>query len=199
MPAPTVKQASPTGTALYTDHNMDTRFHTDPGGSDSVDAMLGQWRGQWPQLDVSSGAVIGRVLRAARLTEELMEEGLRRQEGRSIANLGDLDVLLALRRTGPPFVLTPGQLMGSLIVSSAGLSGRLKRLERAGWINRTASPDDRRSSRVSLAEDALPELDRRVEAYFALERNLVSVLEAEEQDAVAGALRKLLVRLETAP
>ncbi|MFD7439340.1 MarR family winged helix-turn-helix transcriptional regulator [Streptomyces sp. NPDC059861] len=178
---------------------MDTRFDIDPGGGDSMDAMLGQWQRQRPQLDVSSGGVIGRVLRAARLTEELMEDGLRRQEGRSIANVGDLDVLLALRRASPPYVLTPGQLRESLIVSSAGLSGRLKRLERAGWINRTASPDDRRSSRVSLTEDALPELDRRIAAYFALERNLVSVLEPEEKAAVADALRKLLVRLETAP
>ncbi|MGW1545036.1 MarR family winged helix-turn-helix transcriptional regulator [Streptomyces sp. NPDC002309] len=164
-----------------------------------MDRILSEWQLQRPELDVSSSAVIARLLRTARLTEELMEEELRSQDGLSIANAGDLDVLLALRRTGPPHVLTPGQLRGSVTVSSAGLSGRLNRLERVGWIDRTASPDDRRSSRVSLKDDVLPELDRRLEAYFAWERDLVSLLEPDERAAVAGLLRKVLVGLETAP
>ncbi|MGW1886624.1 MarR family winged helix-turn-helix transcriptional regulator [Streptomyces sp. NPDC001970] len=187
------------GAALYTDQTMGTDFDPDPGGSDSVDAMLERWRRLWPELDVSSSAVIGRLLRAARLTEELLEDQLRRHEGRAIANVGDFDLLQTLRRTGPPYGLTPGQLKQSLIVSSAGLSGRLNRLEREGWINRTTSPDDRRSSLVSLTEQGRKDFDRCIEGQVALEQKLLSVLEPEERDTVARALRKLLLSLEKAP
>ncbi|AVH60635.1 MULTISPECIES: MarR family winged helix-turn-helix transcriptional regulator [Streptomyces] len=178
---------------------MNTEFDPHSGGGDSVAAMLEQWGHQWPKLDVSSSAVIGRLLRAARLIEELVEDQLRRREGRAIANVGDFDLLQALRRTGPPYVLTPGQLKQALIVSSAGLSGRLNRLEREGWINRTMSPDDRRVSLVSLTEQGREDFDRRIEGHLALEQKLLSVLEPEERATVACALRKLLSSLETAP
>ncbi|GGT33346.1 MarR family transcriptional regulator [Streptomyces chromofuscus] len=197
--APAGRPAGADGVAFYTERDMSAKFEDEPSGGDSVDAMLRQSRLQWPELDVSSMAVIGRLLRAARLTEEVLADRLRRREGRTIANVGDMDLLLALRRAAPSYALTPGQLMRSLIVSSAGLSGRLNRLEREGWITRTISPEDRRSTRVSLTEQALAELDTRIEALFALERELVSVLEPDERATVARALRKLLLSLESAP
>ncbi|WP_351231548.1 MarR family transcriptional regulator [Streptomyces sp. NPDC002133] len=187
------------GAALYTDQTMDTDFDPDPGGGDSVDAMLERWGRLWPELDVSSTAVIARLFRAARLTEELFEAQLRRHEGRAIANLGDFDLLQTLRRTEPPYTLTPGQLKQSLIVSSAGLSGRLNRLEREGWINRTTSPDDRRSSLVSLTEEGREHFDHCMEGQVALEQKLLSVLEPEERATVARVLRKLLLSLEKSP
>ncbi|MCX4513869.1 MarR family transcriptional regulator [Streptomyces sp. NBC_01619] len=188
---------------------MHTDFDPDPdpssgsgsgsGSGDSVDAMLAQWSRWLPELDVSSSAVIGRLLRAARLTEERFADQLRRRDGRAVANVGDFDVLQTLRRAEPPYALTPGQLRRSLLVSSAGLSGRLNRLERAGWISRTTSPDDRRCSLVSLTEQGRKDFDGLIESQLALERELLSVLEPEERAAVAAALRKLLLSLESAP
>ncbi|MGW4549005.1 hypothetical protein ACWEN4_21935 [Streptomyces violaceorubidus] len=60
-----------------------------PDRGDSVDAMLRQWEERRPGVDVSSGEVVARLLRAARLAEELFEERLRRQPGRAITNVGD--------------------------------------------------------------------------------------------------------------
>jgi DNA-binding MarR family transcriptional regulator len=86
--------------------------------------------------------------------------------------------------------------MRHLVVSSAGLSGRLNRLERDGWIVRTASPDDRRRSLVRLTVQGREEFDRRLEDHLAAERELLSVLDARERAVVVDALRKLLFLLE---
>ncbi|WP_281156424.1 MarR family transcriptional regulator [Streptomyces sp. HYC2] len=166
------------------------------GAGDSVDAMLAEWRSEWPELDVSSSQVVARLLRAARLLEERFATQLRRPGGMPIANVGDFDLLQALRRGGPPYALTPGQLRQALIVSSAGLTGRLNRLEREGWIERGPSPVDGRSTLVSLTEEGRVSFDRLVERHFALERDVLSVLEPEERAGMAEALRKLLVSLE---
>ncbi len=163
---------------------------------DSVDAMLRQWADHRPGVDVSSSEVVARLLRAARLAEELFEARLRRQPGRTITNVGDFDLLQTLRRAAPGHALTPGQLMRHLVVSSAGLSGRLNRLERDGWIVRTASPDDRRRSLVRLTVQGREEFDRRLEDHLAAERELLSVLDARERAVVVDALRKLLFLLE---
>ncbi|GAA3828812.1 MarR family winged helix-turn-helix transcriptional regulator [Streptomyces chiangmaiensis] len=166
------------------------------GAGDSVDAMLSEWRSEWPELDVSSSEVIARLLRAARLLEELFAIGLRRPGGLAIANVGDFDLLQALRRGGRPYALTPGQLRQALTVSSAGLSGRLNRLEREGWIERGPSPVDGRSTLVRLSEEGRVSFDRLVERHFALERDVLSVLEPAERAGIADALRKILVSLE---
>ncbi|MFF0104835.1 MarR family winged helix-turn-helix transcriptional regulator [Streptomyces hirsutus] len=163
---------------------------------DSVDEMVGEWRSEWPELDVSSTEVIARLVRTARLLEELFVTQLRRADGGPLANLGDFDVLHALRRSGPPYALTPGQLRRALIVSSAGLTGRLNRLEREGWIERGPSPDDGRSTLVRLTEEGRARLVGVMEQHFVLERKALSVLDPEERAAVKNGLRKLLMSLE---
>ncbi|AZM79694.1 MarR family transcriptional regulator [Streptomyces sp. KPB2] len=72
----------------------------------------------------------------------------------------------------------------------------LARLEQDGWIVRTASPDDRRRSLVSLTARGREEFDRRLEDHLAVERELLSVLDSRERLVVVGALRKLLLVLE---
>lgn len=163
---------------------------------DSVDAMLAEWRSERPELDVSSSEVIARLLRAARLLEDLFASRLRHPGDMPIANVGDFDLLQALRRSGPPYTLTPGQLRQALIVSSAGITGRLNRLERECWIERGPSPADGRSTLVRLTEEGRASFDRAVEQHFSLERDVLSVLEPEERTGVADALRKLLAALE---
>ncbi|GAA3475807.1 MULTISPECIES: MarR family winged helix-turn-helix transcriptional regulator [Streptomyces] len=166
------------------------------GGADSVDTMLAEWRNEWPDLNVSSSAVVARLLRAARLLDELFANRLRRSAGMPLANVGDFDLLQALRRSGPPYALTPGQLRQALVVSSAGLTGRLNRLEREGWIARGASPVDGRSTLVGLTEKGRASFDPMVEQHFSLERDILSVLDPEERAVVADALRKILASLE---
>src|SRR5215207_8340218 len=92
---------------------------------DRIDVILGEWEEQLPELDTSPVAVIGRINRLAQLLQERIEPVFVRHG----LNGGEYDVLAALRRAGPPFRRSPSALSQSLIVTSGGMTKRLKSLE----------------------------------------------------------------------
>jgi DNA-binding MarR family transcriptional regulator len=164
---------------------------------DAVDTASGQWATAWPRLDVTPGDVLARVQRLGQLIEEAQSRRLRRRPGMLVNNLGDFDVLRALRRAGPPYALTPTRLREAMLVSAAGLSGRLKRLEQEGWITRDASPDDGRSTIVRLTPEGVADLDRDLENHYAFESDLLRSLNTDERARTADDLRTLLLDLES--
>jgi hypothetical protein len=106
---------------------------------DSVDAIVEQWRRERPDLDPSPIALFGRVHRVylryqAVLGKTFAKHGL---------NSAAFDVLAALRRSGPPYRKTGTQLASGSLLSSAGVTFRLDRLEQAGLIDRQRDHDDR--------------------------------------------------------
>ncbi|MEX5296560.1 MarR family transcriptional regulator [Kocuria sp. CPCC 205268] len=163
---------------------------------DAVDAATRQWKQAWPELDVQPGEVLARIHHLGQLIEKVQNQRLRRRPGMPVDNLGDFDVLRTLRRAGAPYALTPGQIRQAMLVSSAGLSGRLKRLEATGWINRTASPHDARSVLVALTPEGLADLDRDLPEHYAFEDGLLEVLSADERGELARALRSLILSTE---
>src|SRR5205085_1527378 len=64
--------------------------------------------------------------------------------------LGEFDVLAALRRQGPPYRLSPGALLRATLVTSGTMTNRLDRLEQAGLVRRAPDPEDKRGVLVSL-------------------------------------------------
>ncbi|MFI8191561.1 MarR family winged helix-turn-helix transcriptional regulator [Streptomyces sp. NPDC085946] len=164
--------------------------------ADSVDVATEQWAAACPRLDVSPGEVLARVQRLAQLIDEAQTRRLRRRTGLVVNNLGDFDVLRALRRVGPPYALTPTRLRQAMLVSGAGLSGRLKRLEKDGWITRAASPDDGRSSLVRLTPEGVADLDRDLEDHYAFESDLLRSLDLDRRGRMADDLRTLLLDFE---
>ena len=177
---------------------MSVTEHTTPCPevADAIDRATAEWARTWPDLDVRSGEVLARIQRLAQLIEEAQTRRLRRRPGMEIANLGDFDVLRALRRVGPPYALTSARLHESMLVSAAGLSGRLKRLEGQGWITRTVSDTDRRSTLVSLTEEAVADLDNDLPAHYSFEADLLTVLGPAEREHLATTLRVLLADRE---
>lgn len=81
---------------------------------DAVDDIVDQWAHQWPELDVSPLKVLGRLHRSylryqASLAVVFEEHGI---------NMASFDVLAALRRSGPPYRMTSGQLAESALVTT---------------------------------------------------------------------------------
>lgn len=159
---------------------------------DHVDRLRAQWAGELPGLDTEPMAVLGRIYRIGRLVGRHVEQhfaayGLDR---------GEFDVLSTLRRSGPPYRLTPTELVGSLMASSGGMSHRLGRLERAGFIARAPAEHDRRSLLVQLtpAGQALAEEAFRTD--MALESAFLDGLPDDEREQLAGLLRVLLRAVE---
>ena len=160
---------------------------------DAVDRVAEEWAQTWPDLDVSPADILARIHRLGRLLDEAQAAQLRRSQG--IDNLGDFELLRTLRRAGSPYSRTPRQLEREMLVSSAGISGRLKRLSTDGWIQRVPSAFDRRSVAVQLTEDGLQRLDEYLPKHYAFERELIASVD-DEKPYLARTLRRLVASVE---
>jgi DNA-binding MarR family transcriptional regulator len=158
---------------------------------DHVDLVLEQWARNRPDLDVSPMAVIGRLSRLSRL----IDTELHRTFAAHGLDRASFDVLATLRRSGPPYRLTPTMLMRSAMVTSGAITQRLDRLEARRLITRTPSEADRRVVVVALTEDGLALIDRVLPDHVATEERLLAALAPAERDALARTLRVLLESL----
>lgn len=158
---------------------------------DQIDLILDQWRQERPDLDLTPMAVFGRIGVLARVllprTEAVFaEHGLRQ---------GEFDVLTALRRVGPPYALIPSELSAMLMMSRAGMTNRLDRLEAAGFVERTLDPADRRSFRITLTDAGRKVIDETMTEHAANLHRLAQDMTEEELASLSTALRKLLASL----
>ncbi len=161
---------------------------------DAVDDLIDQWRVQRPDLRPEVMGVFGRMGRVwAHATREI-EATL----GHWNLQIGEFDVLAAIRRTGPPFTVAPSQLTRALMLSPSGITSRLDRLEKLGFIARRASAEDRRSLLVVLTADGRRVVDEAVTAHVANETRLIAALSKAEVKALDQMMRKMLRSLEPA-
>jgi DNA-binding MarR family transcriptional regulator len=164
------------------------------GSAESSRSIIEQWERERPDLDfepMSLFACLARayLLTAAQVNELVLRYGLTR---------GMFDVLAALRRSGPPYSLTPKQLAASLLLSGAGMTNRLDRLEALHLIVRKPEPNDRRSILIKLTKEGwklvdtiLPELLEVQRAAFGIGvengRKLTKLLSALNEQLASGS------------
>ena len=108
----------------------------------------------------------------------------------------ELDVLGALRRAGPPFRLSPGELSERLMVTSGTMTTRVDRLEERGFVAREQAEHDRRGVVVSLTGAGRSKIDEAMEPHMANLDRLLEPLSQPTRATVADALRAWLVALE---
>jgi DNA-binding MarR family transcriptional regulator len=104
----------------------------------------------------------------------------------------DLDVLGALRIQPPPWQMTPTDLYQSLLLSSGGLTKILHRLQKAGLIERSVNPADRRSRLVTLTVAGAELLNRAMHGVVEHERRFLEPLDEVEQEQLNRLLEKLV-------
>ena len=159
---------------------------------DFTDDLLSRWTSVRPGLDMDAYKVTARIsrigLHIARRQEEAFEQfGL---------NRGEVGVLSALRIAGQPHRLSPTSLLKGLMLSSAGMTSRLDRLERRGLVKRLPDPNDRRGILVELTDAGRKVVDEAVTANTKRERALLGSLTSSEATTLAKLLRKMLAGLE---
>jgi DNA-binding MarR family transcriptional regulator len=159
---------------------------------DWTDALLDQFGAQRPPRDVEPYQVTARLSRVALHIARSQEESF----GRFGLNRGEVGVLAALRFAGPKQQLSPTSLFKGLMLSSAGITSRLDRLESRGYVKRTRHPHDRRGVLVELTAAGAKVLDQAVQADIASEKDLVASLNAAERRSLVTLLKKLLADLE---
>ena len=73
-------------------------------------------------------------------------------------------VLLALRRSGPPYAKRPTELFRALLVTSGAMSKQVDRLERLKLVERRADSDEGRRPHIWLTRRRLSIVDAAVNA-----------------------------------
>ena len=162
---------------------------------DALDRILEQWRAERPDLDCSPMGIIGRISQLQREVN-LAQRATFARHGLDVPSF---DVLAALRRAGPPYQLTPTELMRTALVTSGAITQRLDRLEERGLITRERSRDDGRAVVVSLTHAGREALDAALPDHLDTERKLLDGLSDDDRAHLAGLLRRLLVTLGRVP
>jgi DNA-binding MarR family transcriptional regulator len=143
---------------------------------DSIAAVLAQWSRQRRGLDLGPlGMFIALAhvywLTAPRIERLMADHGITR---------GIFDVLTTLRRVDAPHTLSPRKIARSLLLSGAGLTSRLDRLEADKLVVRLPDPHDGRGLKVRLTPKGLRLVDRILPKLIRLEAELAAGLSARQ-------------------
>jgi DNA-binding MarR family transcriptional regulator len=162
--------------------------------ADEVDSILAAWAAERPDLDTTPMAVLSRVTRLADVLAERRAEVFARHQ----LLAWEFDVLAALRRSGDPYELTPGQLVAATHVTSGTMTTRVDKLVDKRWVRRRADEDDGRVVRVRLAATGRRRVDAALADLLEVERDLLAVLAPAAQARLASALRTVTTSAEGA-
>jgi DNA-binding MarR family transcriptional regulator len=165
------------------------------GGADhdDIDRVERDWQRERPDIDTSSIGVVSRIWRIGRH----LEQQRKAQLDEFGSDRGTVDVLAMLRRAGPPYRRTAGELTRSALITSGGVSQRLDKLEKAGLITRHVDVADRRRVDVELTSAGVELIDSVLADLMDHDAKVLSTaLTAPEQDRLRQLLRKLLLTLE---
>ncbi|MCA2376187.1 MarR family transcriptional regulator [Agrobacterium genomosp. 3 str. RTP8] len=165
----------------------------DADKGDHVDRLRGQWAQELPDIDTEPMAIFGRAKRLSNLLAPSIEDTF----ARFGLDRGEFDVIATLRRSGPPYQLTPTEMYTTLMLSSGGLTHRLDRLEKAGLIERRKSTLDGRSIVVCLAPAGIDLAEKAFREDMASEVGFLQGLNPEERKNLAALLKKLVLDIES--
>ncbi|HEX4812062.1 MAG TPA: MarR family transcriptional regulator [Nonomuraea sp.] len=157
---------------------------------DSVDRHLARWRGKAP-FDERVEAIVTRM--------QVLVKHLRQTNEAALAQVGmqefEFQTLHRLQAHGGS--ATPSELASELLLSPAGMTGRLDTLEKAGLVRRVRSTDDRRRVDVELTAKGHGLWLEAMEIQAEVEHVMVSALTSTDQETLDGLLKRLLVKVES--
>lgn len=160
-----------------------------PEEPDFTDKLLADWKRERPEIDENLFALFGRLQRAGRSFDREVARAL----GSHGLKVSEFLVLAALRRSGPPYSLTPTELFKSLLITSGTITKRIERLENRHLVERRPDPADGRGTQVYLTPAGKALVDEAVaapgeEPYQWLQK----VLTPLERKLFERILRKML-------
>lgn len=159
---------------------------------DWTDELLDRLSATRPRKEIEAYQVTARISRLGLHIARQQDEAF----GRLGLNRGEVGVLGALLFAGPRQQLSPTQLFKGLMLSSAGITSRLDRLERRGYVKRTRHPNDRRGVIVALTGSGRDVLQQAMAIDAEGEQALLSALTKDDRRALVSLLKKLLAGVE---
>jgi DNA-binding MarR family transcriptional regulator len=155
---------------------------------DDIDRVVGFWKEENPQLDITTKAVAMRLRRASQHLERAVRSNL---ADSGVDEYWEIEVLLTLRRAADHRV-NAGELGRECQVTSGAITNRISRLEKRGWVRRDVDPDDRRQVLVSLTSAGLAQADHIIAMKTQAERWAFDGVDRELLERIARDLRMLL-------
>lgn len=157
---------------------------------DALDKFISAWSKERPELDTAQLAIFGRITRISLRMRKVFNEWL------SLKGLTweTFDIIATLRRSGPPYGLSPSSLYEACLLSSGAMTNRIDRVEQLGLVTREPDAMDRRSVHVVLTTKGKRLADAAADVHFrACKRILDEAFSTPEQLQLAKLLRKLVL------
>lgn len=157
-----------------------------------MDRHLARWSGKAP-YDETVEAIITRLQHLTkhvangkrRMVEQI---GLQDFEFQTLHHLAARDDHRA----------TPGELAAELLLSGAGMTGRLDALEQAGLVRRVRGTADRRRVDVELTPAGYRKWMAGMHIQAEVESGIVTALDERERARINALLKKMLLHAESA-
>jgi DNA-binding MarR family transcriptional regulator len=155
---------------------------------DSVDRHVEHWLPELPDLDPRIEGIVTRM--------QFIVRYLRENKERVLKDLGlhmwEWEILRALRQDGKPYRVAPTALAEQTGVPATTMTSRLDRLEARGFVARAHDPADRRRLLVQLTDVGNAAWEGTMSGLDRCEKDMFTVLGADEQDRLADLLRPLM-------
>jgi len=159
---------------------------------DHVDRFLKEFAESFPSVDLTVEGIVDRINGLNRRILREMEETLQNFD----LTFGEYKVLGSLRRAGPPYRRSPGELAKQEELSSGAMTNRLDRLEQAGFVRRIPDLADRRSIQVELTEAGKRAWEDAFAAQAEKEALVASALGSQEREELNSLLRGMMLAFE---
>ncbi|MGP3965433.1 MarR family winged helix-turn-helix transcriptional regulator [Nonomuraea sp. 3N208] len=157
--------------------------------NDSVDRHLARWRGKAP-FDEQVEAIVTRMQVLVKHLAHTKEAALRE------VSMQDFEFETLHRLVARGGSATPTELATDLLLSPAGMTGRLDTLERSDLVRRVRSAEDRRRVDVELTPKGHDLWMEAMTIRAEVEASMVNALTPADQVVLDGLLKKLLVKTE---
>ncbi|GAA2205744.1 MarR family transcriptional regulator [Nonomuraea monospora] len=157
---------------------------------DSVDRHLARWRGKAP-FDERVEAIVTRMQFLVKHLSHTKEAAL------SEMGMQDYEFETLHRLVARGGSATPSELAADLLLSPAGMTGRLDTLERTGLVRRIRSAEDRRRVDVELSAKGKELWTEAMTIRAEVEAAMVSALAPADQAVLDTLLKQLLLNAET--
>ncbi|MER5883441.1 MarR family transcriptional regulator [Streptomyces sp. NPDC001941] len=157
--------------------------------SDAVDAIVGQWEAERPDLADHLWPVhlLARVQRLARA----VEKNCKATAARHGLEYGEFDVLTTLKRSGPPYQLTAGAFLKAAMVTSGAITNRIDKMEAKGLVERVREGSDRRTVQIRLTEHGSTLIDAAMAEHLAAYEELLAGVDRDTVERTARGLREI--------
>ena len=164
---------------------------TETAEQDHIDRWLEEIRDQLPRLDLRVEGIVDRIGGINRRIKRMLDETLDEYELSS----GEWHALGRLSRS-PGGRRTAGDLAKKAELSSAAMTNRLDRLEKAGLVQRIPDEHDRRAVQIEITDAGRELYERTVETQAAKEAIIADALTGDQQDQLNDLLRRLMLTFE---